>query len=211
METVSRLFKGCFPSLLHLTVTSDAVMQSLTDVPLPQLSSLTVRYPPSMVMSHISTRTFCLLDRKGCYPCFRRVHMREVLAGAPHMRQLALAIGGVWWNEREVGCHVFPPAHLFPSASTFSSPLSRLVYLEFLNGLALADLTYLLSPTSPPAFAAQLTHLALSVDWQNRATAAALLSPLPSTYTSHAHVGSQCKLSSERLAECAEWEALCKL
>ena len=85
--------------------------------------------------------------------------------------------------------------------------LPSLVYLDILDGLTLADLTYLLDPVAPPRFAAQLTHLALKVHLRDRAAAAALLPSLSSTYKSLTHVcvGVQSDTRSERLDECPAW------
>ena len=100
-------------------------------------------------------------------------------------------------------------AHVFPPPDTQPSPLSNLVYLDFLNGLTLADLTYLFDRASPPNFAGQLTHFALRVHWTDRAAAAALLLSLPSLYPSltHVHVDVKSKQNNGRLPECAEWDA----
>ena len=78
---------------------------------------------------------------------------------------------------------------------------------------------YLLTPTSPPAFAQQLTQLTLRVDFADRLAAAALLPALPAMYPSltRLRVGvlkrdTQQKvrlLLEQRILEapCAEWDA----
>ena len=192
---------ACFPSLSYLTVSRDAVIHEFATVPLPPLSSFTVYNTPERDMSHITKRTFCLFASGGL--CTEREESRDALTRAPRMRQLAFSTGRVYWTASDDDCHIFA---LGP---TLSSPLSNHVYLEFLVGLALIDLADLLSPTSSPGFAAQLTHIALRVHSLERAAAAALPPWLPSIYPSltHAHVGLQYKPKGERQAECAEWEA----
>ena len=144
-----RVFARCFPSLLHLTVSGDSVIRHFAAVPLPPLSSLTLHGATEADMSHINTRTFCVVGFKGCLQYNNRERMRSQLMRAPHLRQLALSTDRVPRTKSDYGCHLFRSG--------------RLVYLEFLVGLALADLADLLSATSPPAFAAHLTHLALRV------------------------------------------------
>ena len=128
-----------------------------------------------------------------------------MLAHAPaHVQHLAISVAR---TDSDI------PFDIAPS-STGPSPLSSLVYLEFIDGLTLTDWTYQLDATSPPVFAAQLTHLALRVQWQDRAAATARLPSLPSLYPSltHVHVGAQGKRSDgdapdDLMGECAEWDA----
>ena len=74
--------------------------------------------------------------------------------------------------------------------------LAHLTYLQFTGGLLPADIDYLLSPTSPPAFAASLTHLALAVRWADMQRATAALPFLPALYPSlqrcHIELQSSC-------------------
>lgn len=98
---------------------------------------------------------------------------------------------------------------LFPSLGVAATQLSSLVYLDFLNGLTLADFAYLLTAASPPTFATRLTHLALRVHWRDREAAAVLLPSLPSMYPSltHVHIGVQSQASKAELGQCGEWDA----
>ena len=203
---LGRVIIRCFPSLLHLTVSSNEVIRDFAAEPLPPLSSLTLYGATQADMSDINTRTFCLFEPEGGYWNDRREEVRVMLTHAPRTQQLALSVNDTlrvkWRLMSDNGCHIFP------SGSTLSSPFSGLVYLEFLDGLALADLTYLLDATSPPVFADQLTHLALSVQRKDRAAAAALLPPLSSIYPSltHAHVGVEGVRIGEQLTEWAQWD-----
>ena len=150
-------------------------------------------------LSRISTRTFCLRCAPCCetHNCFRE-QMCYILMCAPRMRQLALSDSREEWEMRERATRVLPLAAF--------SALSDLVYLEFLDGLMLVDLRQLLNPIPPPDFAAQLTHLALRVQWQDISDAAALLASLPSIYQSlmHVHVGVKQQPDNDLLIECAE-------
>ena len=129
-----------------------------------------------------------------------RSMLRETLIRAPRMQQLAVRDGTI---KQPSSHHISPPASMRPYH------LSSLVYLEFIDGLLLADWTYLLTAAAPPVFAAQLTHLALRVHWRNRAAAAALLPSLPSLYPSltHVHIGVQDRWSSGPPTVSAEWDA----
>ncbi len=71
-----------------------------------------------------------------------------------------------------------------PSVFSPLSPLPRLTFLQFVGGLLLSDLEYLLSPTSPPAFAATLTHLHLRVRVHDRQPGHLMMPILPNLYPS---------------------------
>jgi len=188
-----------FPSLQHLTVRCSRFLHMLEFIQPPPLSSLTVHVATGVNLSHVSTRTVCL--------CFEqeegRVGWRKAVGGAPslflHIQHLSISVKR---NNNDRRYQVFSPhAEAGPA-------MTQLTYLDFLHGLTLADLTFLLTASSPPAFAAQLTHLALRVHWQDRAAAATLLPSLASTYPSltHVHVGVQSAPSAKRLALCSAWE-----
>ena len=109
------------------------------------------------------------------------------------------------------GAHVFPPPST-PMSSSFSpavSALSNIVYVDFIDGLTARDWKYLLTPNTPPVFAAQLTHLALRLHAKNRVAAAPLLPSLPVIYPklSHVHIGVLAWRDNGRVADCPPWDA----
>ena len=109
-----------------------------------------------------------------------------------------------------MGAHTDRVEHIFPPPAVALATLSSLVYLDFLHGTTIADWRYLLTAASRPCFAAQLTHLALRVWWEDQAVVADLLPSLPVMYPSltHVHVGVQGKQSDEPLAVCEQWDAV---
>ena len=192
---------GQFTSLSHVTVSCKVFLHQLSnDSRLPPLASLTVYGCSEADLTHVVTRTFC-----ACWPVDdqrdnRRDNMYQSIMRAPHsVQQLALSNGNAMRTDKERTHHVFPPT----AAATFS----HLVYLEFLDGLTLADLAYLLDHTAPPIFASQLTHLALRVHWMERRAAATLLPSLPSMYPSltHMHIGVWGKPQNAQVVDCAVW------
>jgi len=195
---VGGLLDMCFPALSHLALSCHQAASGLGAVPLPPLRSLTLHYTTDADLSHNSTIAF----RLCCAHPTAGEKIRSVLTRAPQMRQLAICFKR---TASDLPSHVFPPAA--------SSALSRLVHLEFLDSLTLADLTYLLTPTSPPVFATQLTHLALRVNWYDRTAAAALLPALPSMYPSltHVHIGVEGKWNSQQLTASVKWDVAVRL
>jgi len=197
-------FIAQFPSLAHLTLRCQRFVHELRGIQLPHLSSLTVHTQSSTVanFTHIHTRAFHLRCCGTNDNQYVRAMARDVLTRAPRMQQLAISDGSDVWNGTAGISSIFPPATGTPS------PLFQLVYLESLAGLSVADWTYLLTTSSPPVFAAQLTHFALGVHWQHRAAVAALLHTLPSMYPllTHVHIGVY-HTGNEQLAGCSEWDA----
>jgi len=213
--TVDGSFVDQFPSLLHLTVSCETFLQQLKSIQLPPLLSFTVhvRDISQADLTHIATRTFRLIcPAVEGVPWGARYHkLYSVLKSAPRMQQLSLSDHSVRTADSHCAVHDF--------VTLGASSLPHLVHLDFIRGLSLADLTYLLRPTppftyiylptSPAAFTAQLTHLALRVHWDDRGAAAALLPRLPSMYPAltHVHVGVQPQPNNEQLDACAEWDA----
>ena len=118
-------------------------------------------------LSRVDTRTFCLRglhDNRSDYRFAMSIALRRA---PPRVQQLAVSVQRLEWEKS---------AHVFQSATGDANPFSHLLYLDFLDGLAHADLTYLLTLRKPPAFAAQHNHLALRVHWEDRTVAAGLLS-----------------------------------
>lgn len=202
--TLDSWWTSRFPSLQHLTVCGDFLQQQpLALTQLPSLSSFTAHGVSSADLTDISVRTLCLRCIDSNWSGNSREQMCRLLTSAPRsVQQLSLSDSRVDRTDVDRAQHVFPPPRIV------SASLSNLVYLDFIDGLTLDDWTYLLTPTSPPMFAVQLTHLALRADWEDRAAAAALLRSLLSMYPSltHVHIGVQPKPGNERLAECAEWD-----
>ena len=85
------------------------------------------------------------------------------------MKRLSIADGNI------VGAHTDRVEHIFPPPAVALATLSSLVYLDFLHGTTIADWRYLLTAASRPCFAAQLTHLALRMQWEDREAVAVLL------------------------------------
>ena len=104
-----------------------------------------------------------------------RDNIRGMLALLPNLQQLAVTGGNKVLLRSHVDYASIP--------SFFSAPLPQLSYLQ-LGGLLPADIDYLLSSSSPPAFAVSLTHLVLAVRWSERLHAAALLPVLTDLYPS---------------------------
>ena len=119
-----------------------------------------------------------------------------------HLRQLGITDDSSMYDRGDK-----PNLHIFPQPSAAPTALSQLTYLDFVHGLRLVDWAYLLTPTSPPVFAARLTHLALLVQFQDTADVARLLYCLPSMYPSltRLHVGVDHE-GREALSWCVEWE-----
>ena len=205
MDVIDNAWVGQFPALLHLDLSDQRLLQQMTHTQPPHLSSFTVRVHDvaEADFTLVHTRALCLRcyedEEDGTPPNFRE-QLRRVLTRAPLMQQLSLSVTNQ--TDSAAAAHVFLPASAAPST------LSRLIYLEFLDGFTLSDLTYLLTAAAPPIFAAQLTHLALRVRWQDRTAAAALLPSLPSLYPSltHAHVSVQPEPISVQMGECGEWD-----
>ena len=178
----SAVIFGCFPSLQHLAVGSDVFLRHFSAVDLPSLS------------------TFIVRDRVlRCKPDSVREQMRHTLMRAPSMQHLTLSIVD---SDGTGACTVFP-------SPVETSSLSQLVYLQFHNGLTLADLRYLLTSSSPPQFAARLQTLTLRVRDEDRSAAASLLPSLPLTYPSltRANVGLQRQPRIAVKTVCAVWDA----
>ena len=143
----------------------------MTAAQLPLLSSFRlidgVEYTD---FSHINARTVRL-----CSSTDRPAPVSNMVLPLPRMQQSAVS------HQVRLDNVLAPP-------SAAPAALSSLVYLELLYTLTLADCRYLLTPASPPCFAAQLTHLALRVSWGAGADVAALLPSLPVMYPSLTHV-----------------------
>lgn len=112
----------------------------------------------------------------------RRTLVSDVLALVPDLTQLALTgtDNTLYLQEHDV-------LKVMPSVfGTDNVQLPDLTYLQFTGGLLTQDIEYLLpaSPTSKPAFAATLTHLALVVRSADRQLAASRLHLLPTLYPS---------------------------
>ena len=194
---------GQFPSLQHLTLHCGGILRSLESVQLPQLSSFTVHGVMDADLLPVDTRVFRLScsARDGSRQV-SGIKMCHMLTCSPHMRQLVIEDDKPKWTSKARSYHLFPEPSAVPAS------LSQLTYLELLVGLQLVDLHYLLNTSSPPSFAAQLTHLALGVQYDVRAAAATLLPSLPVMYSSltHLHVGRQ-SMEHELVIVCALWDA----
>ena len=193
-------FPSHFPSLAHLTVRCEVLLGQLRRVQLPQLSSFNVL---SVLddLSHINTRLYCLDCTWATMP------VNRLLPHAPRMEQLAI-INRDDGSDGDVYCDDdFDSWTLFPQPSAAPTALSQLTYLEVDNCLPLADWHYLLNSSSPPIFAARLTHLVLRVRRWHQAAVALLLPSLPSMYPSltHLHIGEL--LGDFSLARHVKWEA----
>ena len=200
---LTSLSSGRFPSLMHLTVSCEMFLGVLAGYQLPQLTSLALHASVAALVGgagQVSPRLLRVRCSGGDVLAVPAVC--QVVMGASHIQQLAIAncVGMISRQPR--------PLLLFSPTAAASTRLSHLMYLEFLDGLELADWMDLLSFTSPPVFAAQLTHLALVVRWQDRAAAASSLLHLPSLYPSltHVHAGVQSGLPDGQPVGCAEWD-----
>ena len=214
MPHAGQLFVAMLPSLQHLNVSCNTFMRQIDTARLPQLSSFTVPVLDRLCFTSTHTRSFRLRATDLDIDSNRRkwrtiIRSCGLLRCTLPMQQLTLC-------DERINQHMYDKdrsSHVFPAAGADSADLTRLTYLEFVDSLALVDLTYLLTPTAPPVFARQLTHLALRVQWNHRAAAAALLPSLPSMYPSltHVHVGVQGKLHGEPLEPCVVWDAAVQL
>ena len=171
------LGKSARLDLRHLTEPAD--LQQLLD-----LDSLHVHFLELSVLQQPSAtvagcRLRCLILRwDNDIFSWRRPFIRAMLALTPHLEQLAI-IGGRYLQRSS-------RFDLETERSVFdvTNPLPLLTYLQFTSALYVSDIEYLLSSTSPPAFAATLTHLELKVRWSDRQRAVALLPSLPILYPS---------------------------
>ena len=203
VEAVSDQWAGHFPSLRFLEVSCARFMAQL-DIDLP--FAYTADVPCDGIIKRINSRTL-RLRRQWSYPygdCRDKfaLELRLALTHATNMRQLSVSdyIVKLRGSARV--------QTIFPTIADDSAALRQLKHIDLLEGLAVADLSYLLTPASPPVFAATLTHLALRVQWRDRVAAAALIAHLPATYPAltHAHVGVEGKLNGGWLSECEQWE-----
>ena len=191
------------PSLLHLTVSCDKLQKQLVATEPRQLSSFTVHGLTDADLSHFHTCTFRL-----CWSGSDRWNDIKLECNA--LERIPRKIQQLALSRITDGTHSFARSYsAFKPAETKPDVLSHLSYLEFVDDLAFVDLAYLLAVRSPPTFAAQLTHLALRVHWQDRLKAAALLPSLPSMYPSliHVHISMQPRPQRGRVDECVEWDA----
>ena len=106
---------------------------------------------------------------------------RSLLNRTPALQQLAIT------RERSTPLKLAPRAAVLLPALR---PLNNLTYLQLDGALSAADWLQLLTPTSPPAFAASLLHLALTCYPEDRDRVGGLLPSLPSMYPAltHCHV-----------------------
>ena len=197
---------GRFPSLLHLAVSCEERERMFEYVAPCRLSSFTVHAGRMAAsdLDSIRAHTLCRICPDDTPRSVFRDDTRRGLCSLS-MQQLVITDRSFDTLVGDDTVTVFPPTHA-------AVGLSGLRYIQYMDGLALADLTYLLTPSSPPVFAAQLTQLALRVHMSDRAAAAALLPSLAQMYPSltHVYVGVEGNLDGwllDECAECAEWDA----
>ena len=150
--------------------------------------------------------TFCLRYPREYRGGLSLVQCKALLS-APRMQQLSVSA------KPNAGEH-FVQVFLLPVAAVPAAQFN-LVYLGFPDGLTHADLTYLLTAAAPPVFAAQLTHLALKLHYQENKTAAAALLPVGAFTVPVAHTRACGRagyaegwwLTGRGNRECAEWDA----
>ena len=202
LNTVDGSFIDWFPSLSHLTVWCRGFMRMVPSSQMLHLTSLTVHVPSTTVLDHIDTRTLCFVCTERRPAEWSGPAITDMLERAARIQQLSISYPD---NDKPAGDFISP---VFPPTSALFPGFARLSYLDYIDGLTLADITYLLTSSSPPVFAAQLTHLALRVHEWDRAEAAILLTSLPSMYQSltHVHVGVLDRWKHARLADCIEWD-----
>ena len=154
-----------FPNVQHVAVSSDTVLdvtemsQHAGEAPAFCLDSLHMRIDRVQCVSgsglRCQLRCLVLHWDHDVLP-EQRVAISALLALMPQLTQLAIA-GGTSIKQRS---HVVLPE--IPSIfDTDDVQLPALTYLQFTGGLLRRDIEYLLSTTSPPSFAASLTHLVL--------------------------------------------------
>ena len=129
----------------------------------------------------LTCQLLCLILNWGnVFDASYRSVIRNVLRLTPHLVQLAITGGIIEWPRDE---HLEVQTSIFDHADV---TLPQLTYLQFDGGLLSSDIEYLLplssSSTSAPEFAASLTHLALSVRWNDIAMATDRLSSLATLY-----------------------------
>ena len=143
-------------------------------------------------------QTLCVLDR---WPReWKLEQMRRLLSLTPHLRQFAVTDRA--GDDREL------PIPYGPQMLTALQPLTNLTYLQIDTSVEARDLRCLLTPASPPAFAASLRQLALVCRVQSRRAIAKLLPSLPSMYPAltHCHIGAA-KAMSMWSASSERWDA----
>ena len=102
----------------------------------------------------------------------------EVLSLMPTLTQLAITGNCIEYEASDAPSLFGMRAGLLP----------ELTYLQNNFWLNLADIALILSPHSPPAFAASLTHLALCVRWSDWPAVAALATVYPNLQRCHVEV-----------------------
>ena len=131
-----------------------------------------------------------------------RAVVAELLSLMPSLRQLAITGDAHRRNYSDNQLEALPS--IFGSCSGL---LPKLTYLQLSAGSLLTeDMEYLLSSSSPPAFTASLTHLALSVE-ESDSHLAGQLSLLPTIYLhlQRCHVGLNQRKSGNNPNAEQEW------
>ena len=202
---------GCLSQLFEgVAHPSDGKLDTLA-----RLDSLHVQVPvlhdvDRHVDSGIARQPRCLSLRvlSGDDEAESRLKLSNLLALTGNLEQLAIIGCAAMTGRSNANLEDVPSIF-----SLYTVQLSQLTYLQFSSGLLPVDLDHLLSSTSPPAFAASLTYLALTVSSHNRPHAAALLHLLPDVYPGlqRCHVGVKYFKDmwgrAELVEEDAEWLA----
>ena len=216
-----REFRHTFPNAKHIALGTHAClnldnMVGAGDQQLLDLDSLHVRVEHVMLsfvppQTSVGCRLRCLiLSCSGkCSVSWLHARVSYMLSLMPHLEQLAIVYHSHIRNSYDDEADWSTVPSIFDSRNL--QPLPKLTYLQFTAGLCKQDLDYLLSSTSPPAFAATLTHLELKVRWPDRQRVTALLPSLLALYPSlqRCRIGLQVTAANlrEKADEVAAWRA----
>ena len=217
-QTMLSHIRSTFPNVEHVALgniecldVTDAIahnqLQSLLDLDSlhVQINELHIN-PVTTLIEGCRLRCLILEWERSVYTD-RRGRLSDMLALTPQLEQLAIMGGpGVYQPSNldlTTVCSVFDSRNRLP----------KLTYLQYFGGLLTSDLEYLLSTTSPPAFAATLTHLELLVRWEDRRLACVLLPAVPILYPSLQRCfialnASNIQPQPSRDAAISEWRAM---
>ena len=186
-----------FPSLTHVDVCyGGRFHKNITPSSVPSLLSLRIdpwHIEGKPLEVHAGLHTLVLTGSRDS----RRSRVRELISHTRALRQYAVTT---------------PPGHshrLFEDdlLSKLEGPLASLTYLQLDGELRASQWHYMLTPTTPPPFAATLTHLLLRYHPRNLRLVTKLLPNLPLVYPAlqRCYIGIQDGFGRSEAAE-EQWE-----
>lgn len=191
-------YLAVFPSLTHVYLASNRVSPAMLSR-LPAVAS--IRLNLDLLSSTRGTMPAMPVQSLSVSGALRtmgeRKRLRVLLSRMPAIQQLAIT-PKVEWHQRPKKADVFTSLH----------PYTHITYLQIDGALFPADWRFLLTPASPPVFAASLKQLLLRSHLQDRGAVVVLLPSLPSMFPSltHCHIGLEFGTSADARLSYEPWE-----